>query len=186
LANLSQYGSGGYTISNGKFVTSIIDEKQPASAVTDGEIRAEILAQVKAGNLPPVDADTLYVIYTPPNEVVLDRHDANSVHDFAGYHDFASEGGFAYAVIPFADNQDMTLAASHELAEAVTDPEPTANTLGWYDDENGEIGDIPVIMLAIGQIGMDGFSDHLKAPDGTDYVVQKVWSNADSLPIAYY
>jgi hypothetical protein len=33
----------------------------------------------------------------------------------------------------------MTLAASHELAEAVTDPDPRS---GWNDDSQGEIGDV--------------------------------------------
>jgi hypothetical protein len=33
----------------------------------------------------------------------------------------------------------LTTTASHELAEAVTDPVPGT---GWYDDANGEIGDV--------------------------------------------
>ena len=33
----------------------------------------------------------------------------------------------------------LTTTGSHELAEAVTDPVPGA---GWYDDANGEIGDV--------------------------------------------
>jgi len=33
----------------------------------------------------------------------------------------------------------LTSTSSHELCEAITDPIPG---LGWYDDTNGEIGDI--------------------------------------------
>ena len=33
----------------------------------------------------------------------------------------------------------MTAISSHELCEAITDPVPGT---GWYDDTNGEIGDI--------------------------------------------
>jgi hypothetical protein len=33
----------------------------------------------------------------------------------------------------------LTSTSSHELCEAVTDPVPGQ---GWYDDANGEIGDI--------------------------------------------
>jgi hypothetical protein len=33
----------------------------------------------------------------------------------------------------------MTATSSHELCEAITDPVPGT---GWYDDTNGEIGDI--------------------------------------------
>ncbi len=36
----------------------------------------------------------------------------------------------------------LTLSASHELAEAVTDPNIGYKTLGWNDDSYGEIGDI--------------------------------------------
>jgi len=33
----------------------------------------------------------------------------------------------------------LTSTSSHELCEAITDPIPGQ---GWYDDQNGEIGDI--------------------------------------------
>ena len=33
----------------------------------------------------------------------------------------------------------LTTTTSHELCEAITDPVPGA---GWYDEANGEIGDI--------------------------------------------
>jgi hypothetical protein len=36
----------------------------------------------------------------------------------------------------------MTEVTSHELAEAVTDPDVGYKTLGWYDDARGEVGDI--------------------------------------------
>src|SRR6516225_3074416 len=69
-----------------------------------------------------------------------------------------------YAVIPYAGGNvplssgpdvnlqrsflsrldSMTLSASHELAEAVTDPNINYKTLGWNDDgyDDGEVGDI--------------------------------------------
>src|SRR5262249_58681816 len=37
----------------------------------------------------------------------------------------------------------MTLTASHEIAEAATDPNVNYRAIGWYDDyNNAEIGDI--------------------------------------------
>jgi hypothetical protein len=33
----------------------------------------------------------------------------------------------------------LTATSSHELCEAITDPVPGK---GWYDDRNGEIGDM--------------------------------------------
>jgi hypothetical protein len=54
-----------------------------------------------------------------------------------------------YAVMPYpgctgctgdlAAFDALTSTSSHELCEAITDPIPG---LGWYDDTNGEIGDI--------------------------------------------
>src|SRR6267378_2342537 len=61
----------------------------------------------------------------------------------------ATAAGLYYAVVPYpncsgclGDLQPLdalTSVSSHELAEAVTDPVPGQ---GWYDDANGEIGDI--------------------------------------------
>jgi hypothetical protein len=92
-----------------------------------------------------------------------DDHDNNttSISNFAGYH--AAFGGrtasgyladIHYAVIAYAGGYNaifpgltpfgsMTLTASHEIAEAATDPNVNYRALGWYDDYNGgEIGDI--------------------------------------------
>src|SRR3989475_5457792 len=60
-----------------------------------------------------------------------------------------SAGGLYYAVVPYpncsgclgnlAPLDALTSVCSHELAEAITDPVPGQ---GWYNDTNGEIGDI--------------------------------------------
>ena len=185
LANLAQYSANGYKISNGKYVGTFLDDLPLAATVSDSEIRAEIKALATAGSVPATDANILYFVFTPKNTVVTDRQGNSSLFDFAGYHDFASEAGFAYAVIPYDVTDNLTLAASHELAEAVTDPAPTRYTLAWYDEQYGEIGDIPVDMFYAGVIGQDGFTDTLTAADGTNYVVQKVWSNYDYAPVAF-
>jgi hypothetical protein len=190
MANLAQYSAGGYTIGNGSFATTDTDTQDPPSKVTDAQIRSEIRAQIAAGNLPKPDADTVYFVFTPPGAVVYDSLGNNSVTDFASYHDYVfGSSGFAYAVIPYDDTlQDprfMTLYASHELAEMVTDPEPYDNTLGWYDDNYGEIGDIPPTLYDANQININGLVDQLNASDGTPFLVQKVWSLKDKTPVAF-
>ena len=55
----------------------------------------------------------------------------------------------------------LTSVSSHELCEAVTDPVPGQ---GWYDDVNGEIGDICAWQTRV----VDG------------YTVQREWSNSSS------
>jgi hypothetical protein len=60
-----------------------------------------------------------------------------------------------------------------------------AGTLGWYDDQNGEIGDIPVAMYNAGRIAETDYLDILQGADGTKYIVQKEWSNQDSAPVSF-
>ena len=55
----------------------------------------------------------------------------------------------------------LTGTSSHELCEAITDPVPGA---GWYDNHNGEIGDICAWSF--------------KTVAG--YTVQLEWSNAQN------
>jgi hypothetical protein len=80
----------------------------------------------------------------------------------------------------------MTVAVSHELAEAITDPEVGDPTLGWYADRNGEVGDIPVSLYAAKSIGKADLIDELTGPGGIVYQVQKEWSNAASAPVAFF
>jgi hypothetical protein len=71
-----------------------------------------------------------------------------SCQAFCGYHDAVNSNIF-YAVMPYpscsgctgglAAFDALTSTTSHELCEAITDPIPGQ---GWYDDANGEIGDI--------------------------------------------
>src|SRR5262249_58230554 len=60
-----------------------------------------------------------------------------------------SPGGAAHnSVLPEAATalDQQTAVTSHELAEAVTDPDVNSNVnngrLGWFDPQRGEIGDI--------------------------------------------
>lgn len=191
LANLAQYNAGGFQIGNGALVATARDGKQPPARVTDEQIQGEIRAQVAAGRLPQPDPNTLYVVFTPPQVVVVGGEGRGSEHDVYGYHDDCFDGrggGFAYVVIPFNPRGLMTIAASHQLADAVTDPQPTlqrAREGGWYDEQNGEIGEIPVCLRAVGSIPQDDLVDLLVGRDGRPYLVQKVWSVRDGKPVAF-
>jgi hypothetical protein len=131
--------------------------------LTDSTIRSEIQRFINTGSLQQPDANRLYVIYVEPGVAILNDHDNNStsIRDFAGYHGaFAGHtaGGYAadihYAVIAYAGGFNtvfpgltpygsMTLTASHEIAEAATDPNVNYRALSWYDNYyGGEIGDI--------------------------------------------
>jgi hypothetical protein len=155
----------GYSVGRGSTSPGTIDRLvlNKNNYLTDSTIRGEIQRFINAGYLRPPDANRLYVVYVEPGAAILDDHDGNatSIRDFAGYH-----GAFAgrtatgygmdihYAVIAYAGGYNpvfpgltpfgsMTLTASHEIAEAATDPNVGYRALGWYDDyNNGEIGDI--------------------------------------------
>lgn len=168
----------------------------PANAgdvVDDSAISAELAAQLEAGTLPRPRADaagnleTLYLVYFPAGKrITLDG--GESCRSFCAYHGaFAWRGHpVAYAVMPdlspgsgcelgcgsgapFANGAEV---ASHELAEAITDPDvalaaEAGPPLAWYDPLNGEIGD-----LCVGEAGTVTGSDDAPWP------VQKLWSNA--------
>src|SRR5207248_11380131 len=55
----------------------------------------------------------------------------------------AYPGGAAHnSSLGTAAIDQLTAVSSHELAEAVTDPDVDFGRLGWYDPRRGEIGDI--------------------------------------------
>jgi hypothetical protein len=168
---MDMLGNAGYGVGRGSWSGGKIYLANPGSTISDGDIRGAIQNAIKSGNpLAAPDANRLYVVFVEPNVEVIgnfasSRHAglANSVQDFAGYHTaFAgtdAQGHPAtihYAIVTTPGGSvgngsanpnlgtlnAMTLAASHELAEAVTDPNIGYRTLGWNDDTNGEIGDI--------------------------------------------
>jgi hypothetical protein len=156
----------GYGVGRGSTSAGTIDRLalNKSYYLTDSTIRGEIQRFINAGYLQQPDANRLYVVYVEPGVAILNDHDNNStsIRDFAGYHGaFAGRtaGGYGadirYAVIAYAGGINpvytglapfgsMTLTASHEIAEAATDPNVGyRGALGWYDDYNsGEIGDI--------------------------------------------
>lgn len=138
--------------------------------VTDTDIQNLLTTNIRSGELPQPDSETLYVMFFPSGvSIQYDSQDA-SCQQFCGYHSNFSIGGSPvyYAVLPFPDCPGclgglqafdvLTATASHEVCEAITDPAPGS---GWYDDTNGEIGDI-----CAWQFRQDG-----------QYNVQLEWSN---------
>jgi uncharacterized protein (TIGR03382 family) len=140
-----------------------------AVCVADAQIADELKKQIVAGQLPPPDENTLYFVYFPASIVTsLQGHSACVAGGFCGYHstwtDPLSRQSVYYAVMPSHENgsgcdlgcgdQVLTTAfdkvsetSSHELAEAITDPEVGVGAfvdfpLGWYDVNNAEIADI--------------------------------------------
>jgi hypothetical protein len=112
-------------------------ETRPILAGPDDPIRV----------VPQPTPNTLYFIYLTPG-VTLSQGGGRSCLTFGGNHDHIN-GQIFYAAMPFPGCGGcagglqtlvaLTTTSSHELCDAITDPVPGQ---GWYDDANGEIGDI--------------------------------------------
>jgi hypothetical protein len=155
----------GYGVGRGTAAAGAVDNAAIPSGATisDASIRAALQADVNSGALQAPDANRLYVVYVEPNVAVnlgpgqgttqqgiLGYHAAFAGHDAAGnptvlhYAVVAYPGGSAgNSVLPGrAALAQLTAVSSHEVAEAVTDPNVNFGRLGWFDPRRGEIGDI--------------------------------------------
>lgn len=147
IDQLAEYSVAGQTIGHGKLTgTKVITANAPASSVTDSTIQTRLKAWITAGTVPKTTKNTLYFIYLEPG-ITSVMGGSSSCKSFCGYHNNVSKA--YYAVMPYPGCPGclstmsvfdaLTGTSSHELCEAITDPVPGA---GWYDDKNGEIGDI--------------------------------------------
>jgi hypothetical protein len=166
--------------------------------IDDGNIQAELQKQITAGMLPPPTVSsghilTLYAIYFPSGVHITVQNPGGSPavlrsgRDFCAYHGTTSSPEAYYSVLPDfstgsmstncghgAEFENVTGVSSHELAEAITDPEvglvsgSPRPPLAWYDPQgnNGEAGDI-----------CNGIDGTVTGADGLTYMVQKIWSN---------
>src|SRR6516162_2338072 len=165
-AYLQALGRAGYGVGPGSAVAGAVDNTSIAagSTISDAFIRTRLQADVSSGFLQAPNANTLYVVYVQPDVAVnLGGGQGTTQQGILGYHTaFVGANGAAirYAVVvspggpagnsvlPEARSaiDQLTAVTSHELAEAVTDPDVNSNVnggrLGWFDPQRGEIGDI--------------------------------------------
>jgi hypothetical protein len=159
--------SAGYNVGPGSAVSGTIDPASLAvgSTISDAFIRARLQADVGSGLLQAPNANTLYIVYVQPNVAVnLGAGQGTTQQGILGYHTafvgangapiryavVVNPGGAAgNSVLPEAATaiDQLTAVTTHELAEAVTDPDVNSNVnngrLGWVDLQRGEeIGDI--------------------------------------------
>lgn len=171
MDQLAEYSVPGKTIGRGVLLgTHTFTSSSPTNSVTDAAIQVFLQSQILAHTFPAPTPNSLYFLFLPPGTQVK-QGGAASCKDFCGYHDATPTGGIYYAVMPFPGCSGclgsldtfpaLTSTSSHELCEAITDPVPGQ---GWYDDNNGEIGDICAWKTR--QLG--------------NYTIQLEWSNANN------
>ena len=147
LDQLTEYSVPGKAIGHGSLTGSaILTDGAPVGSVADSAVKAQLKKWIKAKTIPKQTPQTLYFVYLEPGIVSI-MGGSKSCQNYCGYHN--NTGPIYYAVMPYpsctgclgglAALDALTGTSSHELCEAITDSIPGK---GWYDDKNGEIGDI--------------------------------------------
>jgi hypothetical protein len=157
------------------------------STIDDTGVRAWLAKKIDGGDpqFPRPAPETVFVVFYP-DATQITLQGMTSCQEFGGYHESGqlSDGTpFSYAVIPRCHGAGLdalatlTVAASHELIEACTDPQPDAvvpsyaltdvNHLGWALLAGAEVGDMC-------ELDPDAYF----APTGFPWVVQRIWSNS--------
>ena len=172
-------GGGHVRLASTDHVASYTDTAASGGPST---IQDFIKSHIADGSFPAPDADTLYMIYFPGSvSVTLDN--SQSCSSFLAYHNSvtvtapADDAGVpapvdvAYAIMPRCRNNlaDVTVSASHELAEAATDPHVDSPAYYMMNQIwatlGGEVGDLCQ--------SYQGNDTYLEGP----FTVQRSWSN---------
>ncbi|MGH7763680.1 MAG: hypothetical protein ACREOM_04600 [Candidatus Dormibacteraceae bacterium] len=149
MDQLAEYSAPGQMIGHGSRTgTKVVTDVPIGASVTDSSIQQMIRGELAGDpSIPQPGPSSLYFAFLPPG-TAISMGSGQSCVNFCGYHSDIGGSTF-YAVMPYpgcsgclgglSDLDALTSTSSHELCEAITDPVPGR---GWYDDANGEIGDI--------------------------------------------
>jgi hypothetical protein len=159
---MDMLNQAGYGVGRGSYLDGLYDNSNLPGGINDGQIQQELAWLINNNYLRYPDANRLYAIFVQPGvEVTRDNEnsglDAQHSH-FLGYHSMFHLNGSSqqvyYAVLPYQGGVNgqvrgapspldgITEATSHEVAEAVTDPDTYT---GWRDyafQGPNEIGDL--------------------------------------------
>lgn len=182
VATNAEYGSGPAVSGPANHVR--LPDAPPVS-MSDTQLAAFVSTNVANGTFPtPAAGDPIYVLHLQKaTKLLLDGQSA-CAQGVGGYHDSTKVGlkSVAYAIVPRCDTSfdSVTVALSHELSEAASDPYPRVrpawtgfgqDDLAWeffqqFQSENGD--------------ACEFYRDSaLRAgPEtGLAYTVQRIWSN---------
>jgi hypothetical protein len=166
-----------------------ISDSQIQAEIAAQIAAAHLPAPVTDGN---GNSNTYYAVFFPQGDVITQGGSGSCVAGgFCAYHGTVAQtsgrGEFFYGVHPdmgplsgcstgcggsSVTFNNQTSVASHEMTETITDAEVGLTTfvgppLAWYDQNNGEIGDI-----------CNAQQGSMVGSDGVTYTVQKEWSNS--------
>ncbi|ORY47219.1 hypothetical protein BCR33DRAFT_848615 [Rhizoclosmatium globosum] len=169
------YGNANYQSQTNDFYAADLRLCHQNSLDDVNDLQPFLINLVKAGTIKPT-ANTYYPIHFAPGITITQG--GSALYLFYGV--MPDQGGSCAGGCGSNPSQvnNMFSVASHELAEAVTDAAVGLATvigspLAWYDQTNGENGDI-----------CNAQQGTTVGGDGVTYVVQKTWSNADNACLA--
>jgi hypothetical protein len=163
------------------------------ACITDAQLQAELKHVLSSRSLP-TDVAHFYPVFFPPGVETSDGPKFTSVGAYCAYHSAFGSGAnqTVYADQPdeascetgqapngnaAADGQVSTL--SHELNEAITDPEPSH--LAWNDKAGNEIGDMCAWTfgqpLGSTDSSNPGRTEYNQVINGGKYYLQQEFSN---------
>lgn len=163
---LKQYGTKDQTIGRGSFGGVItLKPINTSKSLDQKDVEAEIIAQLDKGVLPKPDGNTLFMIHFPQGYRITAFGGASCstwCADHEGIKNHPKYGNVAYAMMPDMGGAcafgcgsngtfgNLTVSASHEIAEAITDPmspaagQQNAFPAAWLSPDQNEIGDLCV------------------------------------------
>lgn len=188
---VTEYGVGAAVSGATRHVR--MKDAAPAS-ITDTELDALVAknaADPMSGWPAPTD-QTIYVLYLPQSTSLMmsgGKGSSGNACDqgIGGYHMSTEVGGkqVSYAILPQCPKfgpipGEVTLSASHEIAEAATDPQPNSNP-GWVDFDDQYLAWYFFQQGATENGDMCEFyetSNYTESESGFAFNVQRQWSNA--------
>ncbi|HJZ73575.1 MAG TPA: hypothetical protein VKE51_17655 [Vicinamibacterales bacterium] len=145
---ITQYGAADAISPVLAWAGDFVDSRAPQGSFSDSKVRSYIASLFNSG-VVAADASTVYGVYFPSGMKITMQGGA-SCSAFCGYHGHFAYNGkdIKYAVFPYTDCRacslpgkavaDMlTIVTSHEVREAVTDPDLDA----WFDAAGYEADD---------------------------------------------
>ncbi len=177
--------NGGHVVIQTPPASSYTDSSQGAASSLQDFIKLHVSGDGTdpdaggfAPDFPTPDDNTLYVIYFPPGVQITLDGEIGCQQSWLAYHNTVVvphtntlPSATPYAIIPRCGTKESTTteSASHEIAEATTDPDIGLGSLAYYMVKNqlwasggGEVGDLCTGKNTI---------------IGDNFTVQRMWSN---------
>jgi hypothetical protein len=198
--SLRQYGVGGVVSRPADHVRATF----PSATITDTQLDAWVtqnVAAARASGWPVNRGDQLYAIFLPTDAYALDNGDGTStpwcdIEPGAAYHTttYATDANgnpvglpIPYAVLPQCTGLSfdwMTLGATHEYAEAATDPQVfQASTIAYmgFDNAHAAYGIFQALQSELGDACEMFFESDAESPPPFPFMIQRPWSNSAEL-----